>query len=86
MESNAEKVICPDPTRACPDGNTCCLLPNHQWVCCPLPYAACCPDGYHCCPYGSRCDPSSSHCYRQDSATTLLAFLAVKPGPDKMKL
>lgn len=71
--ANSEIVICPDPTRFCPDYNTCCLMPNHQWVCCPLPQAACCPDGYHCCPYGSRCDATSTRCYRgngeEDSST-----------------
>lgn len=73
LSANSEIVICPDPTRHCPDYNTCCLMPNHQWVCCPLPNAACCPDGYHCCPYGSRCDPTSTRCYRgngeEDSST-----------------
>lgn len=72
---NANAVICPDPTRQCPDGFTCCLLPNHQWVCCPLPRATCCADGYHCCPYGSHCDPSSTYCYRGSGFDILLAAL-----------
>jgi hypothetical protein len=86
LGATGDIVICPDPTRACPDGNTCCLMPNHQWVCCPLPFAVCCADGFHCCPSGSRCDPSSTRCTREDSASTLLSFLAIGNQRVKEKL
>jgi hypothetical protein len=77
-ESKAESIVCPDHMSYCPDGSTCCLMPNHQWVCCPLPYAACCPDGFHCCPYGYRCDIHSFRCTRGDSRVTFVAIVA--PG------
>jgi hypothetical protein len=59
-------------------------MKNHQWVCCPLPSASCCSDGYHCCPYGTHCD-STYHCIRHDpssSAHLLLNFIA---SSEKMK-
>jgi len=40
----ADYIVCPDSAWSCPDYNTCCLMPNYQWVCCPLPmvgYAYC---------------------------------------------
>jgi len=70
----ASSVVCPDRTSYCPDYNTCCLMPNHQWICCPLPYAACCPDGFHCCPHGYRCDV---HSYRCTLGDPRVAFLTV---------
>jgi len=72
--AEASRVVCPDRTSVCNDGSTCCLMPNHQWVCCPLPYAACCPDGYHCCPHGYRCDV---HSYRCTLGDTRVAFVSI---------
>jgi len=86
-KADVKNVPCPDPTLSCPDGNTCCLMPNSQWVCCPIPKAVCCADGYHCCPPGSKCDSTSTHCTRGDSAETLLAMiLPVKGQGGKGKL
>jgi len=83
VTSNGDRTVCPDPSVSCPDYNTCCLMPNHQWVCCPLYRAVCCRDGFHCCAAGSRCDPSSFRCYREDSSAELLALILVHHGAAK---
>jgi len=59
-----EVVYCPGGTSYCPDGNTCCILPNGQFGCCPYPSATCCNDRIHCCPYGTHCDPTSQVCLK----------------------
>uniref|UniRef100_A0A665VJN4 Granulins domain-containing protein n=1 Tax=Echeneis naucrates TaxID=173247 RepID=A0A665VJN4_ECHNA len=28
--------VCPDKESECPDGTTCCQLPDSSWACCPL--------------------------------------------------
>jgi len=76
-------VVCPDTRFACPDGNTCCLMPNNQWVCCPLVRANCCPDGFHCCPYGHTCDSTSTRC-NGDSSSMMLSLVLTGRGR-KMK-
>lgn len=68
-------TMCPDRQHVCPGVQTCCLLPNQQWVCCPFAMATCCHDGYHCCPYGTRCDSTSTHCLHGSGAEILLAVL-----------
>ncbi len=30
-------VQCPDGMSSCPDNTTCCVMPNGQYGCCPLP-------------------------------------------------
>ncbi|XP_067412373.1 progranulin [Emydura macquarii macquarii] len=56
------KIICPDQKSACPDGTTCCQLPNSQYGCCPLQNAVCCSDRLHCCPQDTSCDLPHSKC------------------------
>ncbi|GBL86683.1 Granulins, partial [Araneus ventricosus] len=46
LSSNKESsVICPGGQYQCPDGNTCCNLPNHGYSCCPLSTRAVCCNG-----------------------------------------
>jgi len=71
----ASIVYCPDRRFYCQDGYTCCLSGSGQWICCGLPSATCCQDGYHCCPYGYRCDPTSSYCYNGDGRTVFLSII-----------
>jgi len=90
LEGKSQGVVCPERTLSCPDGNTCCLMPNHQWVCCPLPYAVCCFDGYHCCPRGSRCT-SALQCVRADgteygSELTFIKSILAQPADKKQIL
>ncbi|XP_046555759.1 progranulin-like [Haliotis rubra] len=55
-----------DATHECVDRDPCCMMANHQWGCCPMPQAVCCPDKVHCCPSGTTCDSSPGKCNRQD--------------------
>lgn len=56
-------VQCPDAITECPDQNTCCLMSNNKYGCCPLPSATCCSDHEHCCPFGFNCDVFKQTCY-----------------------
>nr|ABV91207.1 granulin precursor isoform B [Hirudo medicinalis] len=56
------RVVCPDRTSYCEDGQTCCLLFNGKYGCCPYPMAECCSDKVHCCPSGYTCDASGQYC------------------------
>ena len=50
-----KRVMCPDHSSYCQDGNTCCKTETGTYACCPLPFAVCCPDHIHCCPNGYSC-------------------------------
>ncbi|XP_061079179.1 neurogenic locus notch homolog protein 1-like isoform X2 [Conger conger] len=58
----ASKVVCPDKTTKCPDGNTCCRMADRRYGCCSLARAVCCEDHIHCCPEGTECDMAHSAC------------------------
>uniref|UniRef100_H3D2S2 Granulin b n=1 Tax=Tetraodon nigroviridis TaxID=99883 RepID=H3D2S2_TETNG len=62
VRSGLTAVICPDSRYQCPDGATCCQLPDGSWGCCLLSSAVCCADKIHCCPEGSKCDLTHSRC------------------------
>ncbi|OWF51884.1 Granulin [Mizuhopecten yessoensis] len=55
-------VICPDGKSECPSGNTCCLVGEDKYGCCPRPNAVCCADMKHCCPEGKQCDTGAGTC------------------------
>nr|XP_042896638.1 progranulin [Parasteatoda tepidariorum] len=55
-------VNCPGGQYFCPDGNTCCLLQDGSYGCCPYPSAVCCQDHLHCCPQSTHCDSTSTMC------------------------
>ncbi|XP_043531175.1 progranulin-like isoform X2 [Chiloscyllium plagiosum] len=65
VDENEKAIICPDGGSECPDGSTCCILPNQLWGCCPLEKAVCCEDRLHCCPSETRCDLKQSKCVSQ---------------------
>jgi len=71
-------LLCSDGKSTCADGNTCCLMPNHQWVCCQYYMAVCCSDGFHCCPYGNICDLPHNRCIPRDSVATWLNLVVTK--------
>ncbi|KAL2102042.1 hypothetical protein ACEWY4_003803 [Coilia grayii] len=60
--ADVRAVICPDQESECPDGTTCCQLPDGTWGCCPLAKAVCCEDKRHCCPENTKCDLEHSKC------------------------
>ncbi|XP_026207191.1 granulin b [Anabas testudineus] len=62
LSRKVKAVICPDQKSECPDGTTCCQLPDGSWGCCPLANAVCCEDKRHCCPEGTKCDLVHSKC------------------------
>lgn len=59
---NLSNVICPDSSFQCPNGYTCCQLPDGDWGCCPFVKATCCEDHLHCCPENMHCDNTSTSC------------------------
>ncbi|XP_067825160.1 progranulin-like isoform X2 [Heptranchias perlo] len=65
IDENVKAIICPDGVSECPDGATCCLLPDEKWGCCPLQKAVCCGDRRHCCPSETKCDLKQSKCVSQ---------------------
>ncbi|XP_060776980.1 granulin b isoform X2 [Neoarius graeffei] len=67
-----QAVVCPDQESECPDGTTCCQMPDGSWGCCPMPDAVCCEDKRHCCPHGTTCDLSRSKCVSSTLGSTPL--------------
>ncbi|CAI2295996.1 unnamed protein product [Caenorhabditis sp. 36 PRJEB53466] len=55
-----------DAETLCSDEETCCLLGDTHWGCCPMPQAVCCADKTHCCPTGTTCDPQGARCVGED--------------------
>ena len=62
-------VVCPDSTKECPDGNTCCPGPqgSGNFGCCPKLHAVCCADKKHCCPAKYTCGSHNAECLKADS-------------------
>ncbi|XP_047563998.1 progranulin isoform X1 [Lutra lutra] len=75
QRSNGAVILCPDGQSQCPDGSTCCQLPNGKYGCCPMPNAICCSDHLHCCPQDTVCDLVQSKCLSKENATDLLTKL-----------
>ncbi len=46
----------PSDTVYCSNSETCCMLPDDSWGCCPYRLATCCSDRIHCCPYNYACN------------------------------
>ncbi|KAF3704026.1 Granulins Proepithelin [Channa argus] len=74
-------VMCPDQMSECPDGTTCCQLPDSSWGCCPLANAVCCEDKRHCCPEGTKCDLGHSRCV----SASLQIFPMMEKLPARMR-
>merc|ERR1712223_1229227 len=55
-------VLCPNPEEQCPKGQTCCLMNDVDYGCCPLDHAVCCDDRLHCCPQGTKCEMDKGAC------------------------
>ena len=60
--SDVSAVLCPDGVTQCLTGNTCCLLTDGMYGCCPYSNAVCCSDHIHCCPYGTICNVATGQC------------------------
>ncbi|XP_067650535.1 zonadhesin-like isoform X1 [Haliotis asinina] len=75
-----------DATHECVDGDTCCMMANHQWGCCPMPQAVCCSDGAHCCPNGTTCDMPHGKCNAEGGVSVpwLKKHTALKKEKDVM--
>nr|UVE15942.1 progranulin precursor L [Lethenteron reissneri] len=73
-----------DSAYACPDGTTCCQLPQGQWGCCPLPLAICCSDFVHCCPSGYTCDLAQASCIKKPHFLTWAPKAPAKARPARV--
>ncbi|VDP74698.1 unnamed protein product [Echinostoma caproni] len=56
--------VCPDKRSFCIDHQTCCLLIDGDFGCCPLTNGTCCEDRRHCCPEGTMCAEEPGECIR----------------------
>ena len=65
-------VVCPNGRQQCSDTETCCLVQDGMYGCCPLPNAVCCSDQTHCCPSGYTCDTPNGSCIRGTSVVPML--------------
>ncbi|XP_048245439.1 uncharacterized protein LOC124135118 [Haliotis rufescens] len=72
-----------DATHECVNGDTCCMMANHQWGCCPMPQAVCCSDGAHCCPNGTTCDMPHGKCNKAGGVS--VPWLNKRPAVRKVK-
>ncbi|CAL8081093.1 unnamed protein product [Calicophoron daubneyi] len=83
IDRTVPNLICPDKKSYCSAQQTCCLMKDGHWGCCPMPSAVCCSDNVHCCPKGTRCDVSKGTCIRahsgESAVDTLLSFLFHTP-------
>ncbi|KAL3831532.1 hypothetical protein ACJMK2_023273 [Sinanodonta woodiana] len=70
-----EGVICPDKKSQCPTGDTCCLLSDQTYGCCPYPNAVCCGDQKYCCPHGYVCDTEPGICRLPEKSASVSGFL-----------
>ncbi|XP_069490386.1 progranulin isoform X2 [Ambystoma mexicanum] len=70
-EATTERVTCHDGS-TCPNGNTCCILPDQKYGCCPIVDAVCCVDHVHCCPPRTECDLIRSKCNSEAGSSPLL--------------
>ncbi|PFX28352.1 Granulin [Stylophora pistillata] len=61
VDTEQKYIKCPDGC-SCLDYETCCVLSDGRFGCCPLPHAVCCEDHEHCCPSGYRCDLAAEMC------------------------
>jgi hypothetical protein len=62
-----------DSTSYCSDSETCCLMPDQTYGCCPYHNATCCEDKETCCPENYKCDLREQTCVSKLNG--FLAFL-----------
>jgi len=58
-------ITCPDGESECEDDQTCCLMDDGTYGCCPFKNAVCCYDHVHCCPENTTCNVSEGLCEKQ---------------------
>ncbi|KAK3609314.1 hypothetical protein CHS0354_026234 [Potamilus streckersoni] len=75
VDTSLQGVICPDKKSQCPTGDTCCLLSDQKYGCCPYPKAVCCGDKKYCCPHGYVCDSEPGICRLPGKSTSVAGFL-----------
>ncbi|KAF6017204.1 GRN [Bugula neritina] len=71
-------------TFECPMKNTCCVLPDGDWGCCPIDSAICCSDHIHCCPEGTTCDIVHSRCVA-NSGLSVLPMMVKKQASKRIR-
>ena len=75
LDIKAPDLLCPDGME-CSDNETCCLMSNEGYGCCPAgPKSVCCSDHIHCCPSGYTCTESDCVKTEQKSLVDLTGYL-----------
>lgn len=64
IEAQVDKPLDSCPTGTCSSGETCCMVGDGKFGCCPYPNADCCSDHSHCCPSGFICDVKKGECVK----------------------
>lgn len=72
VPSRSSDSVCPDGKSSCSGEDTCCLMADNNYGCCPSENAVCCADGRHCCPSGYTCDNEAGTCVSGSMAQPLL--------------
>ncbi|VDL99504.1 unnamed protein product, partial [Schistocephalus solidus] len=72
VPSRSSDSVCPDGKSSCSREDTCCLMADNNYGCCPSENAVCCADGRHCCPSGYTCDNEAGTCVSSSMAQPLL--------------
>ena len=79
-QSLGKDITCPDDKSKCPDKDTCCLVSDGVYGCCPQQNATCCADKKHCCPHSYICDKPTGTCMKAgvDDESIPLQELVIK--------
>ena len=77
-------ITCPDDKNHCPSKDTCCLVSDDLYGCCPQQNATCCADKKHCCPHEYICDKPTGTCMKAgvDDEGIPLQELVIKTPTD----
>jgi hypothetical protein len=60
-----KSIRCGETEEYCNESQTCCLVSEDDYGCCPYPKATCCSDKEHCCPGGYECNLIKMSCDRK---------------------
>jgi hypothetical protein len=54
-------------------------------ICCPVPNAHCCSDGFHCCAEGQECDLGETICKQSNGPNAFFRFPLIKPASSHLE-
>lgn len=72
---------CPGGKTACANSETCCLLEDQGYGCCPFQDGVCCSDRQSCCPHHTKCNVAEGTCenYSHQKVSKYLVTLNLRP-------